>query len=261
VISALVARRRLASPVILIAIGIAWTLAVVAQATGREHALHHDALTHSTLPLWAALLVFLVAWQAMIIAMMIPSSLPLVGVFNRAAAAQPRPELVKAAFFGGYAVVWSAFGAIAFLGDIGIHRLVHASPWLQQRPWVIAGGTLFIAGLFQFSDLKDACLTECRHPGPFFMSRYRRGPAAAFKMGRDHGLFCLGCCWALMLVGFGAGVANLWWMAALTAIMVYEKTGRDGDRGVVPIGVGLIALGALVLAHPSWLPPGFFGAA
>ena len=86
------------------------------------------------------------------------------------------------------------------------------------------------------------------------MPRYQRGTRAAFRLGRQHGLFCLGCCWAIMLVGFAAGVANLWWMAALTALMVFEKTGREGQRGVRPIGLGLIALGILVLAEPAVLP-------
>src|SRR4029453_17461895 len=96
------------------------------------------------------------------------------------------------------------------------------------------------------------CLTECRHPGSFLIQHYGRGAAAAFRLGRIHGMFCLGCCWALMLVGFAAGVANLWWMAALTALMVFEKTGRGGDRGVLPIGAGLILASAIVLLVPEF---------
>ncbi|HZK52255.1 MAG TPA: DUF2182 domain-containing protein, partial [Actinomycetota bacterium] len=88
---------------------------------------------------------------------------------------------------------------------------------------------LALAGLFQFSNLKDRCLRECRHPGPFLLRHYRRGPGAAVELGLRHGLFCLGCCWALMLLMFAVGVANLTWMAVLTALMVYEKTGRLGE--------------------------------
>ena len=76
----------------------------------------------------------------------------------------------------------------------------------------------------------------------------------AFRLGRGHGLFCLGCCWALMLLMFAAGVANLWWMAALTAVMVYEKVGREGARMTRPVGVLLLVLAVLVLLHPAWLP-------
>ena len=114
---------------------------------------------------------------------------------------------------------------------------------------------LLLAGAFQFSDLKERCLRECRHPGIYLMQHYRRGIVEAFRLGRGHGLFCLGCCWALMLVGFAAGVANLAWMVVLTLLMVFEKTGRGGDRASGPIGIGLLALGGLVFIDPGWVPP------
>jgi predicted metal-binding membrane protein len=163
----------------------------------------------------------------------------------------PMAFTVSIALIAGYAMVWTAFGVLAFVGDVGLHKLVHAWPWLAAHPQLIAGSVLALAGAFQFSELKERCLTECRHPGSFLVHHYRRGAAAAFRLGRIHGMFCLGCCWALMLVGFAAGVANLWWMAALTALMVFEKTGRGGDRGVVPIGAGLIMASAIVLLAPG----------
>jgi len=149
-------------------------------------------------------------------------------------------------------LVWTAFGTFAFLGDALVHKASHASPWLGSHPAVIGGGVLALAGVFQFSSLKDRCLKECRHPGGFLLPRYQRGIGAAFRLGRQHGLFCLGCCWAIMLVGFAAGVANLWWMAALTVLMVFEKTGPGGQRGVRPIGVALLALAAIIVANPTW---------
>jgi predicted metal-binding membrane protein len=139
---------------------------------------------------------------------------------------------------------------VAFLGDAAFHRFVHAAPPLEARPWLIAGGVLVLAGAFQFSELKDRCLSVCRAPGPYLIQHYRRrGPAAAFRLGLGHGMFCLGCCWALMLLMFAAGVANLWWMAALTAVMVYEKIGRHGARITRPLGVALITLGLVTAAH------------
>jgi predicted metal-binding membrane protein len=162
----------------------------------------------------------------------------------------PMAFTVSIALIAGYAMVWTGFGVLAFVGDVGLHKLVHAWPWLAAHPQLIAGSVLALAGAFQFSELKERCLTECRHPGSFLVQHYGRGEAAAFRLGRIHGMFCLGCCWALMLVGFAAGVANLWWMAALTALMVFEKTGRGGDRGVVPIGAGLIMASAIVLLAP-----------
>jgi predicted metal-binding membrane protein len=232
------------------AIAIAWLLAIVAEATGRGHLLHHDALAHSGLPLGAILGLFLLAWQVMIAAMMLPSSLPLIRLFNRVVAAQPRPMRSKLAFLGGYAVVWSAFGLVAMVGDLQLHELVEDWHWLDEHHQIIAGGVLITAGAFQFSSLKDRCLSVCRSPGLYIMQYYRRGVRPALNLGLRHGLFCMGCCWALMLVGFAAGVANLWWMVALTAVMVFEKTGRGGSRAVKPIGIGLIGLGLLVLFVP-----------
>jgi predicted metal-binding membrane protein len=245
--------RRGAPRPVLIAIAGGWALAVAAELTGTAGSLHHDALIEGGPPLWVALLLFLVAWQAMVAAMMLPSSLPLIRLFEAASAKQERPERVRAAFLAGYAAVWTGFGAIAFLGDTVVHQVVDAVPWLEARSWLIGGSALAVAGLFQFSELKDKCLSKCRMPGPYLLSHYRRGSGGAFRLGSGHGLFCLGCCWALMLVMFAAGVAVLWWMAALTAVMVYEKTGRYGAEVTRVVGVALLALAAVALAHP-WLP-------
>ena len=246
------ARRRIPLAVLL-AIGGAWALAVTAELTGTAGALHHDALIEGG-SLWVALPLFLLAWQVMVAAMMLPSSLPLVRLFAAASARQERPRLAYGVFLGGYAAVWTAFGALAFAGDAVLHELVHKAHWLHERTWLVAGTFLAFAGAFQFSALKDRCLTECRHPGPYLLSHYRRGVGAAFRLGSGHGLFCLGCCWALMLVLVAAGFANLLWMAGLAAVMVYEKTGRHGPVLARAVGVVLLAWGALVLAHPAWLP-------
>jgi predicted metal-binding membrane protein len=245
-------RGRAPGPV-LVAIAVAWAVAVAAEATGTADALHHDALIEGGPPLWAALILFLAAWQAMVAAMMLPSSLPLIRLFDVVSRQQEGGARARAAFLGGYAAVWTGFGALAFLGDVAVHHAVEAVPALSERPSLIAGSVLALAGAFQFSDLKEQCLSKCRQPGPYLLARYRRGPAAGFRLGLGHGLFCLGCCWALMLVMFAAGVAVLWWMAALTAVMVYEKTGRHGHALTPVLGVALLVLAAVAFAHP-WLP-------
>jgi predicted metal-binding membrane protein len=242
---------------VLLAIAAAWALAVVAEATGTAGALHHDSLIEGGPPLWAALLLFLVAWQAMLAAMMLPSSLPLIRLFEAVSRSQRRVHRVRGGFLAGYAAVWTGFGALAFLGDVAVHRTVDAVPWLSAREWLIGGSTLALAGTFQFSDLKDRCLAKCRHPAPYLLGHYRRGTGGAFRLGFGHGVFCLGCCWALMLVMFAAGVAVLWWMAALTAVMVYEKTGRYGRQVTPLVGVALLALAAVAYAHPPWFPSPF----
>jgi predicted metal-binding membrane protein len=246
-------------PAILAAIALAWVVSIAAQSSGKAVLLNHGHLIEggpfdAPPPLWLALPLFLVAWQMMVVAMMLPSSLPMIRLFRITSARQPRPGAVRASFLSGYLLVWAAFGAVAFLWDVAIHRLVDRTPWLEAHPWVIAGGALALAGAFQFSALKERCLTECRHPGVFLLEHYRRGVSGAFRLGRKHGQFCLGCCWALMLVMFAAGVANLWWMAALGALMFYEKVGRAGDRVTPLAGGALLAMAGLVLIHPSWLP-------
>lgn len=227
------------------AIALAWAVAVAAEASGTASALHHDSLFEQGLPHWVGVLLFLGSLQLMTAAMMLPSSLPLVRLFWAAS----RQRVALAAFLGGYAVVWSLFGLAAFAGDGLLHELVHALPALEQRPWLIIGGVLATAGVFQFTPLKDACLDACRHPGMFLMRHYRQGNGAAFRLGRDHGVFCLGCCWALMLLMFAAGFANLAWMAALATLTAYEKIGRNGPLVARAAGVVLLAGGALVLAH------------
>ena len=244
------AQPRRIPPAVPLAIALAWAIALAAEGSGTASALHHDSLLEGGPPRWAALALFLASWQVMTAAMMLPSSLPLVRLFW--ATSQRRKAL--AAFLGGYAVVWSLFGLLAFASDGIVHALVAAVPALEERPWLIAGGVLVTAGAFQFTALKDACLEECRHPSGFLLRKYRRGTGAAFRLGRDHGVFCLGCCWALMLVMFAAGFANLAWMAVLAAVTAYEKIGRHGRALTPVVGVALVSWGAVVLAHPAWLP-------
>jgi predicted metal-binding membrane protein len=196
-----------------------------------------------------AALLFLLAWQVMIAAMMLPSSLPLVRLFAVATVRAPHRSRAMAGFLGGYALVWSAFGAVAFGLDAGLHAAVDASPWLHDREWAIGGSVLALAGAFQFTSMKDACLVKCRHPAQFMTRHYRRGAAGGFQLGARHGAFCVGCCWALMLVMFAAGVASLPWMALLTALMVHEKTRPSGRRAVPVTGIALLGMASVVLLY------------
>ncbi|MGH9035803.1 MAG: DUF2182 domain-containing protein [Acidimicrobiia bacterium] len=236
------------------AIAGAWVITLVAQVSGRARLLDHDALVQADLPLAAAVAVFVVAWQVMVAAMMLPSALPLVRLFAVTSASQPRRRAVMAAFLGGYGAVWAAFGAVAFLADVGFHRLVERWAWLEARPWLVLGAVLVGAGAFQFSDLKDKCLDKCRHPGAYLLPRYRRGVGAAFHLGAGHGLFCLGCCFALMAVMFAVGMGSLVWMGVLAALMVHEKTGPGGKRSVPVAGWSLLTAGAVMLLAPGLLP-------
>ena len=238
---------------ILVGIAAAWAASAAAQVAGAGALLHHDALIEDGPPPAVAALLFLLAWQVMIVAMMLPTSLPVIRLYGAASAGAPGRSRAMAAFLGGYALVWSAFGALAFAFDAGLHAAVDASPLLQDYQWAIAGSVLALAGAFQFTSLKDACLDKCRHPAQFLMRYYERGAAGGFRVGARHGLFCLGCCWALMLVMFAVGVASLIVMALLTALMIHEKTRPSGARAVPVSGVALLALAAWILTYSAWV--------
>jgi predicted metal-binding membrane protein len=235
-------------------VATAWAVLILAILTHQTYLLDHRYLLQvSGLPWLAAFEVFLLCWQVMTVAMMLPSSMPMVQMVVYAGRRQTHPVKVPLAFLSGYAVIWTAFAAGAFLGDTLIHRLVALWPWLAFHAWLIGAVTFFIAGLFQFSPLKERCLDMCRTPLGFFMRYYRKGVGAAWHLGLRHGGYCLGCCWALMLVMFGVGVGNLAGMAALTGAMVIEKAIPGGKRLSPFIGVVLLLLGGLWLAHPLWL--------
>jgi len=233
---------------------VAWTVALVAALTNQNSLIdHHYLLEESHLSRLTALVVFLACWQVMTVAMMLPSSMPMVSMLVHASRQQPHPRAVQAAFLAGYALVWTAFALGAFVGDIQIHWLVHHWFWLDTHSWVIGATTFAVAGVFQFSPLKGRCLKQCRSPFRFFVRHYRKGVAAAWLLGLRHGTLCLGSCWALMLVMFGLGVSSLLSMAVLTGVMVVEKTTPFGQRLSPVIGIVLLGLAALWLAHPAWL--------
>jgi predicted metal-binding membrane protein len=234
---------------VIVAIAAAWVACVAAQAAGAATLVHHDTLVEDGPGALASLGLFLLAWQVMIAAMMLPSSLPLVRLFKAASTEAPRPGAAMAALLAGYALVWSGFGAIAFGFDVGVHAAVDASPWLHGHEWLIGGSMLALAGAFQFTPLKDACLKGCRHPGQFLIRFYERGVGGGFRLGLRHGAFCVGCCWALMLVMFAAGVASLVWMALLTSLMVHEKTRPTGARTVPLTGAVLLAASSVVVLY------------
>lgn len=231
--------------VVPIAIGGAWLIAVMAQATGDAHLLHHHTLIQGGPPLWIATPVFLVAWQVMIAAMMLPASLPAIREFGLGAAVAARPNRSLAAFLASYALVWTTFGLLAFMGDVVLHHVVDATPWLAAHPWLIEAGVLALAGAHQLAPLKRHNLEACRHPAG--VAPTPRGRGGSFQLGLDHGLACLGSSGALMLLMFAEGFANLWWMVALTAVMVYEATGRFGQRAALAVGVGLLVFAAGIL--------------
>lgn len=235
-------------------IGAAWVVCAWAELSGNAARFHHHALYESGKPFWLAALIVLGAWQFMTAAMMLPSSLGFIRMYAVAAANAPKFPLALTVFLGGYFAVWTAFALGAFAGDMQLHRAVDAWPWLSSHANVIPALTLMLAAVYQFTPLKDACLNACRNPGVYLMRHYQRGIANGLKLGLGHALFCVGCCWALMLIMFAAGVAHLAWMGALALIMLAEKAAPSGDRIVAPVGAAFGALAAIALVLPGVIP-------
>ena len=178
----------------------------------------------------------------MIVAMMLPSTIPLVMTFAALVGRRRRPGRLVSLLLLGYLVVWAGFGLAAWVLDRGIHAAVDVLPWLAAHPQLIIGTTLLSAGLWQFSPLRDRCLEECRSPLGFVLNRWRgvSERREAFAMGLAHGAFCVGCCWSLMLVMFGVGLANVAAMILLGGLTAVEKNLPSGRRLTHPVGLILV---------------------
>jgi predicted metal-binding membrane protein len=149
----------------------------------------------------------------------------------------------------GYLLVWTLFGVVVYFGHVGLQWLTSASPLLMKYSWVGAPVLLFLAGLFQFTSLKYHCLDKCRSPLSFVIEHWQgqHERRQALRLGIDHGIFCVGCCWALMLLMFIVSTGSLVWMMILAVVMGVEKNFSWGRRLSAPLGVALIASGTVML--------------
>ena len=192
-------------------------------------------------------LAFLLMWQAMMIAMMLPSSWPTLELYSRVAryTEQRHPMFNTILAGAGYFTVWGAFGAIAFAGGFEISRAAMFSPQLSRWVPAAAGVSLVLAGIWQLTPLKQSCLNHCRDPLLFLGHAYKPGVWGGFRVGLHHGAFCALCCWALMLMQMVLGVMNLAVMAGVAVIIATEKLWRRGPLlarlvGAVSIIVGIV---------------------
>jgi predicted metal-binding membrane protein len=189
-------------------------------------------------------------WVVMMIAMMVPTAAQTSLFFARFvrgkdASAALAPPL--ALFVAGYVAAWTIFSALATALQLGLERAALMSPMGMKLLDPAAGGVvLIVAGVFQFTPWKTACLRSCRSPLGFFMTSWREGRLGPLWMGLHHGLFCLGCCWALMLVLFSLGTMNMLWIALLTGLVLVEKIAPRGDLVARVAGVAM-AVGGLLL--------------
>jgi predicted metal-binding membrane protein len=238
-------------------VAVAWLALLVWGRSPYGSYLNHEGLDGLDFGLSAEyvrrLLLFVAAWSLMTVAMMLPTSLPLIMLFRRITQQRAERNQLMLLLLGGYLGVWVSFGALAHLADFGIHESVASWHWLYDHAWFIAAAPLLLAGAYQFSALKYRCLDECRSPFSFVMSHWR-GPnprLQALRLGVHHGIFCVGCCWSLMLLMFAVGLGNLAWMLALATVMAVEKNLPWGRRLSAPLGVVLLTAGVTVLVLGS----------
>jgi predicted metal-binding membrane protein len=198
-------------------------------------------------------------WAAMVLAMMLPSAGPMILTYAEIAETAARKgERIVSPFVlaSGYTAVWLGFAVAAMLAQFAFTRAALIDTGMASASALFSGAIFIGAGLYQFSALKHTCLTQCRQPFPFFFAHWETSARGVFRLGLKQGLYCLGCCWAMMLVMFAVGVMNVIWMAALGIVMTLEKI-ASGKRLTYGFGAALIAIGivfVLVSFAAHWPP-------
>ena len=195
---------------------------------------------------------FVAVWVVMMAAMMFPSVSPTVALYSRMT--RQRSALWPVAFTAGYLAVWGCVGAFAFAIAAAGGRLAgDVLAWDGAGRWV-AAATLILAAIYELTPLKDVCLGKCRSPLGFLLGSWRAGPLGALQMGAKNGVWCVGCCWALMASLFALGIMSLVWMAFIAALIAAEKTlpwRRVATYGTAAV---LFTLGVLLLVAPDAIP-------
>jgi predicted metal-binding membrane protein len=202
-------------------------------------------LTMPTSSQWSAanLLAIVAMWAVMMAAMMLPSALPMVQAFVALCRSNGQHSRSRQ-FVGAYLLVWLMFSFAATAVQWLLQALGWVNPMIVSTSAVLSGALLLVAGAYQFSPLKRICLARCRTPMGFLIGEWRGGRFGSFIMGWRHGLFCLGCCWALMALLFVGGVMNLAWIAALSIVVAIEKIAPRGERLAMLLGLALLGAGA-----------------
>jgi predicted metal-binding membrane protein len=201
--------------------------------------------------------LFLAIWVVMMVAMMFPSAAPMILTFHQVQAgrrARSQTFVSTWVFVAAYMVVWALSGVLAYAGAVGVEAIAAHAELSGPTVARIGGVVLIVAGVYQLSPLKGICLAKCRTPMTFILTSWRDGTMGALRMGLEHGLFCLGCCWLLFLILFPLGVMNIAAMAVVTLLVFAEKTLATGDQIARAAGVALVLYGVTVLVFPQALP-------
>ena len=235
--------RALAALALFVATALAW--AALIRMRSDMGSMQGASMGMASMQAWSPveLLLLFVMWTTMMVAMMLPSAAPmilLVTAMLRRRRERASPAAPTSVFVAGYLLVWTGFSGAAALAQWGLHQAALLSPAMASTSPVLGGILLLVGGIYQWLPVKSACLSHCRSPLTFLSRHWREGSSGALVMGVSLGLYCLGCCWALMTLLFVAGVMNLLWVAAIAALVLIEK--------VVPAGPWLGRVAGLMLA-------------
>ncbi len=202
-------------------------------------------------PLWIAL------WVAMMVAIMFPTAAPMIMMFARVHAkrAERGQSFVPTwVFASSYLLLWAVVGVVAYGAAVAGDELADQSTWIMDNAARIGGGVLIAAGIYQLTPLKYVCLNKCRTPMAFILNSWRDGYVGSFRMGLEHGAYCLGCCWLLFVILFPLGIMNVAVLALITLLIFAEKSTPIGRQAAMLAAVALVAYGVLVIFVPDLLP-------
>jgi len=234
---------------------IAWVYLIVraAEMAGMEAMTGAGPIAAMGVRPWTGLdfALMFAMWAIMMIGMMVPTTAPMTLLYAavaRKAARQSTPLAPVAVFVAGYVAMWTLFSLGATLAQWALERAALLSPMMVTTSPRLGAALLIVAGLYQLTPAKAACLEHCRSPAHLFSGHWHPGASGAFRLGLQHGAYCLGCCWALMALLFVGGVMNLLWIAGLAVFVLLEKIVPLGARGGRLAGGALILAGLLLLA-------------
>jgi predicted metal-binding membrane protein len=189
---------------------------------------------------------FLGTWTVMMAAMMLPSATPMILLHRLGADGHLRRQLWSAAFVAGYLIVWASVGIVVWGASMAASAIV-----MPEQRAVAVAAILLLAGIYQLTPLKSTCLRACRTPADFLMTHWHRGLSGQLRLGIEHGLYCLGCCWALMTLFVGVGAMSLVWAVGIAIVVLVEKVRPEGVAFGRIAGAVLIALAVIVFGRPE----------